>query len=48
MQKIIKVKYTTYVFVKRKREKCRLAGIQTLTSAILVQHSNWQLVTAGH
>ena len=47
MQKIIKVEYTTYAFVKRKPEKCRLAGIQTLTSVIPVQRSNWELATAG-
>ena len=47
MEKIIKGKYTTYAFVKRKPEKSRLAGIQTLTSAIPVQRSNWELVTAG-
>ena len=32
--------HATYAFAKRKPEKIRLAGIQTLTSAIRVQRSN--------
>ena len=38
--KILAIINATYAVAKRKPEKIRLAGIRTLTSAILVQHSN--------
>ena len=40
VDKILAVINATYAVAKRKPEKIRLAGIQTLTSAILVQRSN--------
>ena len=40
VKKILAVINATYAVVKRKPEKIRLAGIQTLTSAIPVQRSN--------
>ena len=51
MKKILAVVNATYAVAKRKPDKIRLAGIQTLTSAIPVQRSNqlsyqanWELV----
>ena len=38
--RIIAAKGVTYAVTKRKPKKFRLVGIQTLTSVILVQHSN--------
>ena len=35
VDKIVTVKYATYAAAKRKPEKIRFAGIQTLASAIL-------------
>ena len=40
VKKILAVINATYAVAKLKPEKLRLAGIQTLTSAIPVQHSN--------
>ena len=40
VKKILAVVNATYAVAKRKPEKIRLAGIRTLTSAILVQRSN--------
>ena len=51
VKKIVAVINATYAVAKRKPEKIRLAGVQTLTSAIPVQRSNqlsyqanWELV----
>ena len=38
--RIIAAKGVTYAVTKRKPKKFRLVGIQTLTSVILMQHSN--------
>ena len=40
LKKILAVINATYAVAKRNPEKIRLAGIRTLTSAILVQRSN--------
>ena len=40
VKKILAVINATYAVAKRKPEKIGLAGIRTLTSAILVQRSN--------